>query len=87
MKKPTRELEFIERIVWFTESLKVSKKEIMLTILSGFVCGLSLFLGLTVNSFFIILAFTILCIGFVGGVCLNYRETKNRVRKRMEKFP
>ena len=84
MRKDAKEFECIKRMVWITESLKVSKKEILFTFLDGFVCGLFLFLGLTVNTFFIILAFSILCIGFVVRVYLNYQETENRVRKRME---
>lgn len=78
-----KEDDFYEQILWWTESLKISKKEYVVIGCTGIVMGICLSFGLTYNTIFLLFIFPLIGCMFVLRFIVGYNETKRRVREKM----
>jgi len=75
----------LENMYWFIESLKTSKKECVILGVTGFITGVCLFLGFSIYTSFILLAFLTVFVGIGLNFFVGLREVQKRVKQRLRR--
>ena len=79
------EEKLYKEILWLTETLKISKKEYAIQIVTGLLTGLFLGFGFVGYYTFFLLALPVALGGLFLGFVVGIAETKRRVRDKMIK--